>query len=203
VAFPFLFGEVSGEAAVGIALMVAENEKTWTWLHSSRSQPVRLDARDWPDGLAQSVDHRNASRSGADKGRVLIVRHGPKGQPERLKPIAVLCWHAHSGNWPLAVLDLGYVRGLDKKLGRLAVTGFLLAALAELNDHPKLRDKAVPRPADKLAWAVRRQDGAGSDPAWARTVARRSLTEWGFAVVKQKSKRPPWARSGFYAERPR
>jgi len=45
--------------------------------------------------------------------------------------------------------------------------------------------------------------GAGSDPAWARMVARRAMGEWGFAVVKQKGKRPSWAQRGFYAERPR
>lgn len=203
MAFPFLFRTFRGETAVDIELKVASNDKTQTWLHSSCSRPVRLESGDWPTGLAKSVDNRNAGRSGAEKGRVLIVRHGPQGQPEQLKPIAVLCWHAHDGNWPLAVLDLGYRLGLDEELGRLVVKDYLLAALAELNDHPKLQSTKVARPSDKLAWAIRKQDGAGSDPAWGRTVATRALREWGFSVIKQKGQRPPWAQSGFYAERPR
>jgi hypothetical protein len=39
---------------------------------------------------------------------VLIISSGPRGKREALSPVAVMCWHAHGGNWPLAVLDLGY-----------------------------------------------------------------------------------------------
>jgi hypothetical protein len=114
-----------------------------------------------------------------------------------------MCWHAHEGNWPLTVLDLGYRLGMDSELGRLLVEGYLLAALADLNDHPRLQDRKVARPTDRLGWAIRKQDGAGADPAWGRTVATRAQAEWGFQVVKPKSARPPWARDGFYGERPR
>ncbi len=134
---------------------------------------------------------------------MLVIRHGPYRALERLKPVAVMCWHAHPGNWPLTVLDMGYRHGLDTRLGRLVVTRYLLAALADLNDDSHFRDTRVDRPQDRLGWAIRRQDGAGSDPGWARTVAIRAQTQWGFTVVKPKSSRPSWARDGFYAERPR
>ena len=107
------------------------------------------------------------------------------------------------GNWPLTVLDMGYRDGLETRLGRFVVTKYLLAALAELNDDPHFRDTQVDRPQDRLGWAIRRQDGAGSDPGWARCVATRAQVQWGFGVVKPKSRRPSWARDGFYAERPR
>ncbi len=200
--FPFQFEKVDGETAVDIAVMVAKDERTWTWLHSSSSHPVRLDAGEWPEGLAKSVDVRNQARNGARKGRVLVVRHGPVGNNAELVPVAVLCWHVHGGNWPLAVLDCGYRLGLDAEQGRFIVEAYLLAALAELNDRPKLQDRKVPRPTDRLGWAIRRQDGAGSDPAWGRAVATRAQ-HWGFAVVKPKSARPKWARDGFYGERRR
>jgi hypothetical protein len=58
--------------------------------------------------------------------------HGPDREPERLKPIAVLCWHAHPGNWPLTVLDMGYPLGLDAELGQFVATQYLLAGLADL-----------------------------------------------------------------------
>lgn len=203
MAFPFLFGAVRGEVAVDIAVMIAGDGRQWTWVHSSRSRPVRLVASEWPDGLARSVDIRNSARRGQEKGRVLLVRHGPYGKPEQLFPVAVLCWHAHAGNWPLTVLDAGYRLGTRADVGRLLVVEYLLAALAELNDDPHLRDTHVPRPADRLGWAIRREDGAGSDPAWARAVATRAQAEWAFRVVKQKGRRPAWARDGFYAERAR
>jgi hypothetical protein len=202
-AFPFLFDTAHGDTAVGLGLMVADDGKTWTWLHSSRSRPVRLVPSEWPNGLARSVDIRNTARHGEEKGRVLIVRHGPHAKPEKLKPVAALCWHAHPGNWPLTALDAGYVLGLDAALGKLLVNDYLFAALAELNDHRRLQDRAVPRPTDRLGWGIRQQSGAGSDPAWARAVATRAQAEWNFKVIRQKRLRPAWARSGFYAERPR
>jgi hypothetical protein len=201
--FPFQFSSEAGDVAVDVGVMVASDRDTWTWLQSSRSGPVRLEPSEWPDGLARSVDIRNQARAGQRKGRVLVVRHSPRGRARLLAPVAVLCWHAHPGNWPLTVLDVGYRLGLDAELGQLLVVEVLLAALADLNDRVELRDRKVPRPDDRLGWAIRRQDGAGADPAWARTVATRAQLQWGFAVVKPKSRRPTWARQGFYAERPR
>jgi|GEM_PF-2051089 len=201
--FPFQFGAVKGDVAVDIGLMVNRNDDTWTWLESSRSHPARLTPDEWPEGLAQSVDNRNQARDGQAKGRVLIVRHGPVMQRRLLRPIAVLCWHAHAGNWPLTVLDAGYRLDLDGDAGRALVGDVLFAALADLNDRPELRDTKVARPNDRLGWAVRKQDGAGSDPNWGRTVAARAQTTFGFRVVKPKKSRPSWAREGFYAERSR
>jgi hypothetical protein len=202
VAFPFQFRPVNRETAVDIAVMVARDESTWTWLHSSSSRPVRLEPGEWPDGLAKSVDVRNQARDGAAKGRVLIIRHGPVLREQELAPVAVMCWHAHGGNWPLCVLDCGYRRGMDDAQGAFIVEQYLFGALADLNDRLQFRDRKVPRPTDRLGWAIRRQDGAGSDPAWGRTVAARAQG-WGFAVVRPKSARPTWARDGFYGERPR
>jgi hypothetical protein len=102
----------------------------------------------------------------------------------------------------LCVLDCGYRLGMDDEHGRFVVEQHLLAALADLNDGPRLQDRKVPRPQDRLGWAIRRQDGAGSDRAWGRAVAARAQS-WGFAVVRPKSARPRWARDGFYGERPR
>ena len=205
MAFRFLFSVVDGETAVDIDLVVADDQASdsWTWLQASRSHPVRLEPSEWPEGLATSVDVRNRARDGQAKGRVLVVRTGPWRVREALRPVAVLCWHVHAGHWPLAVLDLGYRSDLDADRGRFLVEGVLLAALAELNDSPALQDRKLARPADRLGWAIRRQDGAGSDLGWARTVAGRAQREWGFGVVKPKSARPPWAREGFYGERRR
>lgn len=202
MAFPFQFGLVKGDTAVDVAVMVARDEDTWTWLHSSASRPVRLEPDEWPEGLAKSVDVRNQARNGTAKGRVLIVRHGPVLNERKLVPAAVMCWHAHGGNWPLSVLDAGFRLDLDADLGTFLVEEYLFAALADLNDRPQLQDRKVPRPTDRLGWAIRRQDGAGSDLAWGRTVATRAQ-RYGFAVVKPKSARPTWARDGFYGERPR
>jgi hypothetical protein len=81
VGFPFQFHAEDGDTAVDIAVMVARDESTWTWLHSSSSRPIRLEPSEWPEGLAKSVDVRNQARNGSAKGRVLVVRHGPA--PER------------------------------------------------------------------------------------------------------------------------
>lgn len=202
VGFPFLFDNVAGEVAVDVAVMVQRDERSWTWLHSSRSRPVRLKPSEWPEGLAKSVDVRNRARHGRQKGRTLVIRHGPCGAHAELRPVAVLCWHAHGGNWPLTVLDCGYRRGLGDEAGSLLVEGYLLPALAQLNDRRELQDRRVARPTDRLGWAVRYEDGAGSDRPWARAVARRAQC-WGFRVVKPKSARPSWARNGFYGERRR
>ena len=205
MAFPFLFSDVNGDTAVDIDLVVEDDEESnsWTWLQTSRSHPVRLLAAEWPEGLAKSVDVRNRARHGQEKGRVLIVRTGRWRVREALRPVAVLCWHAHAGHWPLAVLDLGYRTDLDPDRGRFLTEDLLLAALADLNDSAALQDRKVARPADRLGWAVRRQDGAGSDLGWGRTVAGRAQREWGFGIVKPKSARPAWAREGFYGERRR
>ena len=96
------------------------------------------------------MDVASLQRNGARKGRVLVVRHGAVGNYPELVPVAVLCWHVHGGNWPLAVLDCGYRLGLDPEQGRFIVEAYLLAALAGLNDHPKLQDRKVPRPTDRL-----------------------------------------------------
>lgn len=175
----------------------------WTWLHSSRSHPVSLGTEGWPDGLPKSVERRNSARYGQEKGRVLIVRSGPHGNRAALSPVAVMFWHAHQGNWPLSVLDLGYRIDADAARGRAWVEETLLSALADLNDRKVLRDRKVPRPTDRLGWAVQRQDGAGSDPSWARRVATRAQVEWDFQTVRPKSARPRWARDGFYGERRR
>ena len=114
-----------------------------------------------------------------------------------------MCWHAHGGNWPLAVLDLGYRLDLDPERGRLLVEDFLLPALGDLNDGPAFRDRKVARPTDRLGWAIRHQDGAGSDKAWGWAVATRAQADWGFSIVKPKSARPNWAREGFYGARRR
>lgn len=200
MAFPFVFGIEGGETAVDINVMVGRDAGTWTWLQSSRSRPVRLEPDSWPVGLAKSVDVRNQARNGQTKGRVLVVRHGPVGDHRLLLPVGVLCWHVHPGNWPLTVLDMGCVLGLDSALVDLVGREYLLAALADLNRRPELRDREVPRP-DTLGWAIRRQDGAGSDPDWGRAVATRAQSEWGFQVVRPRSSRPSWARDGFYGER--
>jgi len=203
--FAFSFSDIEGETAVDVNTVVEKNERdgSWTWLRSSHSHPVRLESNQWPDGLATSVDHRNRARRGQEKGRVLIVSTGPYGKPEALTPVAVMCWHAHGGNWPLAVLDLGYQLGLDAERGRLLVEGVLLPALGELNDRPEFKDTKVARPTDRLGWAITHQDGAGSDRAWGRAVALRAQAEWAFQIVKPKSARPSWAREGFYGERSR
>ncbi|MHB8693124.1 MAG: hypothetical protein ACYDHH_17950 [Solirubrobacteraceae bacterium] len=205
MAFAFSFSDVSGETTVDIEMMLEDDgpNGNWTWLQSSRSHPMRLEPSEWPEGLAKSVDHRNTARRGQEKGRVLIISSGPHGKPEALSPVAVMSWHVHGGNWPLAVLDLGYRLDLDVERGRLLVEDFLLAALGELNDRREFQDTQIARPTDRLGWAIRHQDGAGSDKAWGRTVAMRAQADWGFRVVKPKSARPHWAREGFYGERPR
>jgi len=133
---------------------------------------------------------------------VLAVFDGPVGKAERLRPVAALCWHVHQGNWPLTVLDLGYRIDLDEVYGRALVEQVLLPALGELNDREELRDTDVPRPSDTLGWAVRREDGAGSDPQWARAVATRAQADWGFVRVTKRD-RPGWAVDGFYGSRQR
>jgi hypothetical protein len=205
MAFPFQFTDLNGETAVDIEFVVEDDKPSgsWTWLHSSRSNPVRLAPKEWPEGLAKSVDARNTARRGQEKGRVLIVRSGPRGQREALSPVAVMCCHVHKGNSPLAVLDLGYRKDVDAERGRVLVDSFLLSALADLNDNPVFKDRKVPRPSDRLGWAIRHQDGAGSDRPWGRVVARRAQGEWGFHIVKPKTARPSWAQDGFYGERPR
>jgi hypothetical protein len=203
VGFAFSFSQVNGETAVDINTLLEDDgpNGNWTWLRSSRSHPVRLEPSEWPDGLAKSVDRRNQGRNGQKKGRVLVVASGPHGKQEALSPVAVMCWHAHSGNWPLSVLDLGYRLDLDATLGRVLVEETLLPALGDLNDRPEFKDTAVARPTDRLGWAVSHQEGAGSDKDWARTVAIRAQREWGFGIVKPKSARPTWAQVGFYGER--
>jgi hypothetical protein len=205
MAFAFVFSDVHGEVTVDVEMVLEDGGPSgnWTWLRSSRSHPVRLEPSEWPDGLAKSVDQRNTARHGQEKGRVLIISSGPHGKRASLSPVAALCWHAHAGNWPLAVLDLGYRLDLDPVRGRLLIEGVLLPALGELNDRPEFQDTQIARPTDRLGWAIRHQDGAGSDKAWGRTVATRAQAEWGFRVVKPKSARPDWAREGFYGERPR
>lgn len=203
--FAFSFSEVHGETAVDVETVIEDNgpDGNWTWLRSSRSHPVRLEPNEWPDGLAASVDRRNRARHGQEEGRVLIISSGPHGKREALRPVAVMCWHAHEGNWPLAVLDAGYQLGLDAERGRLLVEEALFPALGALNDRSEFKDRKVARPTDRLGWAVRHEDGAGSDKTWARAVATRAQAEWAFEIVKPKSSRPTWAQEGFYGERPR
>src|SRR5581483_1122637 len=131
MSFSFSFAELGGDRAVDVQMLLEDNgpNGTWTWLQSSRSFPVRLEPRQWPDGLAKSVDQRNRSRRGQEKGRVLTIRSGAHGRRDELSPVAVMCWHAHGGNWPLAVLDLGYRLDLDAQRGQLLIQGFLLPAL--------------------------------------------------------------------------
>src|SRR4051812_12440946 len=105
--FHFIVGH-NAETAVELGLMVAATDQDWTWLYTSRSRPVALREAEWPEGFAESVDRRNAGRDGASKGRTLVVWEGPSGEPNKLRPVAALSWHAHRGNWPLAVLDCAY-----------------------------------------------------------------------------------------------
>lgn len=199
---PFQFRTVGGEVAVSINYRVESDAATWTWLNTSSTRPVRLDPSEWPPGLAKSVDIRNQARRGEQKGRLLIVREGPAGAREKLRPVAVLCWHVHQGNWPLAVLDLGYRADLDDTHGQQLVDRLLLPALCVLNDHERFKDTGVARPTDVIGWAVRRQEGAGSDTAWARQVATRAQQDWGFTRL-EKHLRPSWAQEGFYGQRSR
>lgn len=199
---PFQFSTLAGEVSASINYRIASNANVWTWLHTSSTRPVRLEPSEWPPGLSKSVDIRNQARHGEQKGRVLIVREGPTGEPEKLRPVAVLCWHVHQGNWPLAVLDMGYRTDLDAAHGQRLVEGLLLPALCVLNDHETFKDTGVARPTDVIGWAVRRQEGAGSDSSWARQVAARAQQDWSFARV-EKRLRPSWAQEGFYGERRR
>jgi len=57
-----------------------------------------------------------------------------------------------------------------------------------VQDHAYFQDRKVARPTDRSGWAVRHQDGAGSDRAWARAVAGRAQTDWGFRIVKQRAR---------------
>lgn len=199
---PFQFGTIRGDVSVSINLRVASDANTWAWLNTSSTRPARLELSEWPPGVSKSVDIRNRSRHGEQKGRVLVVREGPVGEVEKLRPVAVLCWHVHQGNWPLAVLDMGYRCDLDAAHGEQLVERLLLPALCVLNDHDRFKDTDAARPTDRIGWAVRRQEGAGSDAEWARQVAMRAQQDWGFRRV-EKRHRPSWAQEGFYGERRR
>jgi len=170
-------------------------------LRTCADQPVNLMLEDWPTGLTESVNRRYEAHNGFDKGRVLFV--WATGSDGIELPVACCCWHVHRGNWPLCVLDAGWSRSLTKAAGIVLVERALFGALRQMAADVHLRDTHVQRPSDRIGWRVNHQDGAGSlqaRKAWARAVATRAQQDFRFAKL-EKSKRPTWAREGFYAER--
>jgi hypothetical protein len=155
---------------------------------------------DWPEGLAESVDRRYEARNGFDKGRVLFVwATGKAGVRGQLRAAAGMCIRA-TGRCACSMLA---GLGLDDEVGVALVERVLFGALRQLAADEHLRDRAVPRPADRLGWRVDHQDGAGDLPArrdWARAVATRAQRDFRFARL-EKARRPIRAREGFYAER--
>jgi len=199
---PFWFPTVAGETGVRIEVQLdLGGGQEPLRLRTCAQKPVRLVRGEWPEGLAESVDRRYEARNGFDKGRVLFVWTVGKAGIER--PVACCCWHVHQGNWPLCVFDAGWARSVDDAVGAALVERVLFGALRRLAADEHLRDRAVPRPTDRLGWRVDHQDGAGDLKArrdWARAVAARAQRDFRFARL-EKAKRPRWAREGFYAER--
>ncbi len=165
-------------------------------LRTCANRPVRLMADEWPTYLAESVDLRQASREGQQKGRVLVIWRDLAGKP--ITPLAACCWHVHEGVWPLAVLDAGVALAVDHELGH-ELCAVLFGALAELAAHPKFADRKIPRPADRLLWRVNTAE-LGPElqrrRTRAREIARRGQEDYGAVRIARKD-RPAWARDGF------
>lgn len=200
---PFRFPQINGDTGVRVETRLGRSVgRRPLWLRTCADKPVRLQPDDWPAGLAESVERRYEAHNGFDKGRVLFVwATGPEEEVEM--PIACCCWHVHRGNWSLCVLDAGWSRSLKNAAGIVLVERALFGALRQLAGDAHLCDTRVPRPSDRIGWRVNHEEGAGSlqaRRAWARTVATRAQRDFRFARL-EKSKRPAWARVGFYAER--
>lgn len=205
MAFPFEVRFAKGVTSVAIDVGLPPLLSTDSLsLATSNRTPRRLDERDWPEGLAASVDHRLAAGEGGEKGRVLYLHTGPMRYRE---PVAVVSWHFHEGNWPLTILDMGYRLDLDVETGRALVERVLLRAFADLNAHPKIPTTKVARPNDHFAWMVTNETGAGTKGNHCKAIATRAQLEWGF-VSQKGAQKPAWARSnngkgGFYGVRAR